>query len=63
MTPLDFKVQNPIQMFGIAYGWDDIGWANKTIELCRGNIENLKKNDTLTIDKLINFWEKKIFNI
>jgi hypothetical protein len=23
----------------------------------------LKKSDTLTIDKLINFWEKKIFNI
>lgn len=63
MTPVDFKIQNPNLMFGIAYGWDDIGWANKTIDLSRDNIENLKKSDTLTIDKLIKFWEKKIFNI
>lgn len=63
VTPIDFKIRNPIQMFGIAYGWDDIGWANKTVNLCRENIENLKQSDKLSIDKLINYWEKKIFNI
>jgi len=63
ISPLDYRLQNPIQMFGVAYGWDDIGWANKTIDLSRDNIQNLKKSDKLTIDKFIDSWEKKIFNI
>jgi hypothetical protein len=61
ITPLDFRVMNPIQMFGIAYGWGDIGWANKTIDLCRDNVENLKKSDKLSLDKLIKYWENKLF--
>jgi len=59
-SPLDFRLKNPIQLFGVAYGWDNVSWANKTIDLVRDNIVELKKRDSVTVDNFINYWEKKL---
>jgi hypothetical protein len=59
-SPIDFRIKNPIQLFGVAYGLDDIGWANKTINLVRENIINLEKRDLMTVDNFVKYWEKKI---
>ena len=52
--------KNPIQLFGVAYGLDDIGWANKTIDLVRDNIIELEKRDSITVDNFVNYWENKL---
>jgi hypothetical protein len=59
-TPIDFKLNNPTQLFGVAYGLEDIGWANKTINLVRDNIIELEKKDSILVDNFIKYWEKKI---
>lgn len=61
LTPTEFRMENPIHAFGVAYGWDDISWANKTIELVRNHIIELQKIDSKTVDQFVNFWEKKIY--
>jgi hypothetical protein len=58
-TPTEYRLNNPIQMFGIAYGLDDIGWANKTIGLSTDYLKELEIIDNKTVDEFIKFWEIK----
>ena len=58
-TPTEYRLDNPIQMFGVAYGLDDIGWANKTINLATDHIHELEKIDQKSVDEFITYWEKK----
>jgi hypothetical protein len=60
LSPLEYRIQNPIQMCGVAYGINDIDWANKTIGLVRDNLLQLEKQDTLTISNFVNYWENKL---
>lgn len=60
LTPLQYRLQNPIQMFGVAYGLDDIGWANKTINFVRSHISSLETLDNATVDRFVEFWENKL---
>ena len=46
-------------MYGIAYGLDDIGWANKTIGFTRSYLKELEIIDDKTVDDFIKFWEVK----
>lgn len=61
LTPMDYRLNNPTQLFGVAYGLDDIGWANKTIGLVRDNIIELEKRDSNLVDNFIQNWENKIY--
>jgi hypothetical protein len=58
-TPTEYRLNNPIQMFGIAYGFDDISWANKTLNLSTDYLKELEIIDDKTVDEFINFWIKK----
>lgn len=60
ITPLEYRLNNPTQMCGIAYGWDDIEWANQTIKLTKKNIEELEKSDKKTINDFIDYWSNKL---
>jgi hypothetical protein len=60
ITPLEYRINNPTQMCGIAYGWEDIKWAKKTLPLVRKNIENLEKMDVKTINLFVDKWVKKL---
>lgn len=60
ITPIEYRIQNPIQMCGVAYGFNDIKWAEKTIDLVKDNLLELKKRDKKTIDKFIKYWENKL---
>lgn len=59
-TPVDYRLSNPIQTFGVAYGFDDIGWANKTVNFARENLIELQKRDDKTVDDFVIFWEEKL---
>lgn len=59
LTPTEYRLKNPIQMFGTAYGWDDIQWANNTIGMVRDHLLELEKIDKKTIDEFVKYWENK----
>lgn len=59
-TPLQYRLENPLQMAGVAYGWDDLKWAENTIDNVRENILNLEKEDDKTVKNFVNYWEKKL---
>lgn len=61
MTPLEFRLKDPYQMFGVAYGWDDLDWAKKTIDLVPDHIDDLEIMLDKTVDEFCNFWLKKVY--
>jgi hypothetical protein len=60
ITPIEYRIKNPIQMCGVAYGFDDIKWANETIGLVRENLLQLEHRDKKTILNFIEFWKNKL---
>lgn len=59
-SPHQYRYENPIQMYGVAYGLNDLPHADATIDLVRSNLRELEKKDQNSIDNFIDFWEKKI---
>lgn len=57
LTPLQYRYQNPIQTYGVAYGLNDILHAETTLHLVESNLLELQKKDQQTISDFINFWE------
>jgi hypothetical protein len=51
IIPEEFRKQNPIQKYGVAYGFDDLNWAEETIDLVTNNI---------SIQDFIDFWINRI---
>jgi hypothetical protein len=60
LTPTEYRLQNPIQMFGVAYGWEDLVWAEQTIHLVPDYLRELEKLDKKTVDSFISFWYDKL---
>jgi len=60
ITPLEYRLANPIQMFGVAYGWDDIQWANNTVHMVKDHLKEIEKIDKKTVDDFVEYWETKI---
>jgi len=60
ITPIEYRMNNPVQMCGVAYGMNDIKWAEQTIGLVKDNLLELEKRDGRTIDEFIKYWENKI---
>jgi hypothetical protein len=58
--PIEFRKENPIQQFGVAYGLSDLDWADKTIEFVPKHIDYLIRKDDETVNDFINFWENKL---
>lgn len=61
LTPEEYRERNPIQRYGVAYGFDDIHWANTTIGQVTDHIKELERRDTETVDNFVKYWENKIF--
>jgi hypothetical protein len=60
ITPVEYRIKNPIQMCGVAYGFDDIRWADSTIGLVKENLLQLEQKDKQTILNFINHWKNKL---
>lgn len=58
--PSSYRQKNPIQMYGVAYGMNDIKWASDTIHLVRNHIKELEKNDKQTIVDFVQYWNQKL---
>lgn len=60
INPVEFRLNNPIQAIGVAYGIDDLDWSKQTIGFVRKHVDYLESCDSKTIDDFIKFWENKI---
>ena len=60
LTPYKYRQLNPPQMYGVAYGLDDISWANKTIDMVKSHLIELDKNDKETVKEFVEYWENKL---
>ena len=60
LTPYKYRQLNPVQMYGVAYGLDDISWANKTIDMVKSHLIELDKNDKETVKEFVEYWENKL---
>jgi len=60
LTPIEYKLENPEHMFGLAYGIEDLKWAEDTIHLVRDHIKNLEIMNNQKIDRFVKFWENKV---
>ena len=60
ITPAEYRLENPIQMCGVAYGMNDIKWADQTIGLVRDHLLELEKRDKQTISNFLEYWNKTL---
>jgi hypothetical protein len=61
--PFEFRSETPAQRVGVAYGFDDLEWAESTISLVRKHLLEYELFCKKTIDSFINFFQNKIQNI
>lgn len=61
LTPTEYRIKNPIQMFGVAYGLNDISWANETINFAKQHLIEMDKIDKKTVNYFVDFWENKVY--
>lgn len=61
MMPIEHRLNNPENMFGVAYGLDDLEWAEKTLPFARDYVMDLEKASENTVKNFINFWKEKCF--
>lgn len=56
------KMLPPVQ-YGVAYGFEDIEYAEKTLHLVKDNILKIQKSSFKSILNFNDYWYKKLFNI
>lgn len=59
-SPEEYRQQNPIQKFGIAYGFEDVEWMEKTLNEVPNYIKELQDKDSKTINDFVNFWKERM---
>jgi hypothetical protein len=55
LTPTEFRLKTPLLMYGVAYGWDDIQWANNTVHMVRDHILAMEEIDNKQLINLLIF--------
>ena len=58
--PFEYRMKNQIQMVGVAYGMNDLEWAETTLGYVSEHVDMLIEKDKKTINDFINFWKNKI---
>lgn len=61
VTPIEFRMKTPAFQFGVAYGLEDISWANKTVDLSRDYIIELDKYNKKTVINFVDDLMKKVY--
>jgi len=60
LTPTEYRLQNPLMAFGVAYGAEDLNWAIETQKFVYDHLKELEKIQEKQLDKFISYWEQKI---
>lgn len=60
LSPWEYRKNNPIQAVGVAYGIEDLKWAEQTSDFVSSHVDYLIEQDNKTVDEFIEFWKTKI---
>lgn len=60
-TPKEYRTENPLKKYGVAFGFNDIQHAINTNHLVRSHLENMDNENKKTIDNFVKFWENKLY--
>ena len=60
MKPHEYRIKNPLQMVGVAFGFEDLDWAKKTLPHAKKYHESMDNLNKDTVKNFIKFFEKKI---
>lgn len=60
LSSWEYRLENPINMFGVAYGLNDIKWADRTINLVRNHLKELEMSDKKTVVNFVKYWENRL---
>ena len=52
------ETNTPYNLFGVSCGFEDIEWAEKTINLVPLLVNELQKSDKITVNDFIKYWEE-----
>ncbi len=60
-TPEEYRADNPLYKYGVAFGWDDLQYALDTQHLVEDHLKEMDKRNLDTIKNFVKFWENKCY--
>lgn len=60
-TPKEYRLENPLKKYGIAFGFDDLQHAILTQSLVKNHLKEMEDFNLETVKNFIKFWEKKCY--
>jgi len=58
-TPEQYREENPLKKYGVAFGFEDLQWAIDTQHLVRPHLEEMNRQNEETVDNFVKFWENQ----
>ncbi len=56
----NYRTKYPLAQYGVAYGFEEIGYAVNTIHLMKPYLQKLEEKSFNTVEEFIIFWENKL---
>ena len=60
ITPEQYRLENPLKKYGVAFGFDDLQHAINTQHLVEDHLNAMNEINLQTVRDFIKFWENKI---
>ena len=59
-TPEQYRLENPLKKYGVAFGFGDLQYAIDTQHLVEDHLKEIDQHNLNTVKNFIKFWEKKV---
>ena len=60
-TPEEYRLENPLKKYGVAFGFEDLRHAVSTQHLVKDHLEEIDKQNLETVKEFCKFWENKCY--
>ena len=60
-TPEEYRLQNPLKKYGVAFGFNDLPHAVNTQHLVKAHLNEMNELNLETVKNFITFWENKCY--
>tara|TARA_R110000744_G_scaffold233338_1_gene351319 strand:+ start:91 stop:1050 length:960 start_codon:yes stop_codon:yes gene_type:complete len=60
-TPEEYRLENPLKKYGVAFGFGDLQHAVNTQHLVEDHLKEMDKQNLETVKNFIKFWENKCY--
>ena len=60
-TPKEYRLENPLKKYGVAFGFNDLQHAINTQHLVEDHLKEINQDNLETVKNFITFWENKCY--